>query len=49
MSQRISFRYISDESIRNLVSEENLDYTKKEIDNLNSRIVFWRKLLDKYK
>jgi len=34
---------------KNLVSEENLDYTKKEIDNLNSRIVFWRKLLDKYK
>lgn len=33
---------------KNLVNEENLDYAKKEIDNLNSRIIIWRKLLDKY-
>jgi len=34
---------------KNLSSEENLDSTMKEIGNLNSCIVIWRKLLDKYK
>ena len=33
---------------KNLASEENLEYTKKEIDKLNTHIVIWRKLLDKY-
>jgi len=33
---------------KNLANKENLDYTKKEVDNLNSRIMAWRKLLDKY-
>lgn len=33
---------------RNLASEEDLGFTKKEIDKLNSRIVIWQKLLDKY-
>lgn len=34
---------------KDLVNEENLDYTQKEVDNLNNRIIIWRKLLDKYR
>lgn len=33
---------------RKLASEENLGFIKKEIDNLNSHIVIWQNLLDKY-